>query len=158
MITNPVTWGDLKINQSMEGGRCRCHSDMDLVTTTTGDLAVTMDKDEHMRQRMVLWLATPRGEVYNQPYAGCVLHDYIHERMSGSVLARLERDLKQDMQDHFPELGVTSITCNKVSDDPCELQILGRLSEDGIEFFVNLADIDMLSNEFASAFFWAPYI
>jgi len=77
-----------------------CHSSWDLITTVTGDLALTRDEQENLRQRLLMWMALPHGERID-PRIGCCLHDYFHAKITEPVLRSMELDIENELRAVF---------------------------------------------------------
>ena len=108
-----MPFGDIKTNLELEAGICKCHSRMDILLTSTGDLALVSAPGPCVQQRLILWMATPHGERMD-PNIGCRLWDIMHSALTGTVLGALEVTLKHEMQLLFPEIEVTSVVCELV--------------------------------------------
>lgn len=106
--------GDLLGNFDLRGGMVGCHSSWDLVTTVTGDLALTKDEEENNRQRLLMWMALPKGERID-PSIGCCLHDYFHAKISGHVLKSLELDIENELKTVFPDAKISNVRVKKVA-------------------------------------------
>jgi hypothetical protein len=135
--------GDLLCNFSLSGSMLTCHTNFDLLTTITGDLALTKDDEENNRQRLLMWMATPKGERIN-PATGCCLHDYFHEKMTGSIYRRLELDLKTDLKSVFPTLDIKNLSVDNISDLESgnrTIQVGITLGDDSLKF---VADFNSL--------------
>jgi phage baseplate assembly protein W len=103
-----MVFGDLMTNLQTEGGVCQCRGNLDFVLTSTGDLALISDTNQCMRQRIIIWLATPKGE-RRSPDTGCLLWDYLFQPVTGSMLAELRVKLTRELQETFPEMEVKSV-------------------------------------------------
>lgn len=109
-----LSWGDLKTNLRIEGGTCKCHGNLDFELTPSGDLAIITDPGESITQRIILWLATPKGE-RRDPAVGCLLWEYLHQKLTGSTLKELEVRLTRELSLNFPDLSVSSVDCELVT-------------------------------------------
>ncbi len=106
--------GDLRSTFELGGGLCSCHKNWDLSTTVNGDLALTKDEYENNRQRLLMWLALPKGERLN-PSLGCCLHDYFHAKVTGVTYRQLELDMRCDLKSVFPDLDIKNIAVEDIS-------------------------------------------
>ena len=135
--------GDLLSNFNLHSWLVGCHSAWDLMTTVTGDLALTRDEAENNRQRLLMWMALPKGERLN-PSLGCCLHDYFHEKITGNIGRRIELDLKKDLTALFPNLSIKNIAVDSItplSGGIHEMQIEVSLGDDSFQFVANWNEI-----------------
>ncbi|MDH7597567.1 MAG: hypothetical protein QHG98_07520, partial [Methanothrix sp.] len=74
-----MAYGCLVTNgRIFETGECRCHGALDIALNSSGAMQITADPSECVRQRILMWLATKKGERYD-PRLGCCLHSYLHK-------------------------------------------------------------------------------
>ncbi len=99
---------DLKINQRFESGEIKCHWEVDLVLTPDGDIALTSTPAEELQQRLLVYWATPKGEMLD-PHEGSSIYQYLHKPLTPDTLQEMALDIKNDLQESFPELAVTSV-------------------------------------------------
>lgn len=147
-MTNIGSGGDLLSNFNLSSWIVGCHSSFDLVTTITGDLALTKDDAENNRQRLLMWMALPKGERIN-PALGCCLHDYFHEKITGNISRRLQLDLQKDLKGVFPDLNIKNISVEKIaplSGGIREILVAITLGDDSLQFIANWNEI-MGANE-----------
>lgn len=139
---------DLKTNMDISSGYCHCHTSLDLTLTPDGDLSIISGQEE-LNQRFFIYLAIPKGEFYLKEI-GCYAYDYLHEKNTSANMRRMEQDLLSDMKYQFPELAVSSVTCQKELSDPFQTRIVLRLSNEDLiylytqEELMNL--VSLLSN------------
>lgn len=112
---------DFKIDPMLWGGTAnidlsKCHGEIDLMKTQTGDVVMTQTDQERTLQHLLLWLATPLGERFD-PKLGCIFYDYLHERLIPSEMAQMERDLMANLEYNFPEFHVLSTRCTFFFDE-----------------------------------------
>ncbi len=141
--------GDLLCNFDLSPWIIGCHSSMDLVTTVTGDLALTQDDAQTNRQHLLMWMAIPKGERLNSGI-GCCLHDYFHAKVTGNIERRLLLDLKKDLSGVFPDLSIKNVYISNIanSDDGVnEIQIGITLGDDSLEFIANWNNIMNVNEE-----------
>lgn len=141
-----MSWGDLKTNLRIEGGTCKCHGNLDLELTPSGDLALISDPAECLRQRIVLWLATPKGERRDSE-VGCLLWDYLHQKLTGSTLKELEVRLVRELTLNFPELVVSSVKCERATgldEGGHKVIITAILGSDKVEFMYGADELRAL--------------
>jgi hypothetical protein len=138
------TGGDLLSNFNLSGGQIGCHSAWDLVTTVTGDIALTRDLAENNRQRLLLWLATPKGE-RPDPSLGCCIHDYFHQKITKDLPRRLSLDMRADLLSVFPTLNIKNINVTAVtplSGGNREIECDISLGDDSLQFLANFEALD----------------
>ena len=141
-----MSWGDLQTNLRIEGGVCKCHGNLDLVLTPTGDLAIITDPAECIRQRIILWMSTPKGE-RRDPEVGCLLWDHLHRKVTGSVLKELEVRLARELQLNFPELILKSVKCERVTgfgEGGHKVLVTAILGSDSIDFTFGADELNSL--------------
>jgi hypothetical protein len=151
-MANIGNGGDLLCNFDLHSWVIGCHSSWDLVTTVTGDLALTKDEDENNRQRLLMWLALPKGERLN-PKWGCCLHDYFHEKMTGNISRRLELDIRSDLKDVFPNMNIKNIAVTSVkasTEGLREISIDMSLGNDNLRFVADFNNIASVNEEINS--------
>ena len=135
--------GDLLGNFNLHSGRVGCHSAWDLITTVSGDIALTRDAAENNRQRLLMWLATPKGERLD-PTLGCCIHDYFHQKITSDLPRRLELDMRADLLSVFPELSIRNIKIvsnTYLSGGNREIVCDITLGNDSLQFLANLFDM-----------------
>lgn len=106
---------DFKFNLDLRSGYIRCHGSGDLVNTPDGDFALTETYEEYLLQRLIIWLATPKGEVPNDPDVGCVLHDFLFEKQTNATVYALAKQLEYDAKKQFPDLGLIYIDIKTIN-------------------------------------------
>lgn len=135
---------------SMGAGRVRCHSNLDLVTTLTGDIAITPDDVTNYRQRLFMWLATPKGERID-PSVGCCLYDFLHNKATSTTARTLELYLASDLAVAFPELDVKSVRC-KLSSDNRTFSVDVKLGDESLTFLFSDNDLLNISSQLAEVY------
>lgn len=151
--------GDLLTDFSLIGSMFSCHDSIDLVTTVTGDLALTKDETENNRQRLLMWLATPKGERLD-PSIGCCLHDYFHAKMTGSIYRQLELDIESDLKSVFPEMTISDIAVENISDTSSGnriVQVGVTLGDDSIKFLSDFNSSSALNEKINSLLYYGGY-
>ena len=144
--------GDILCNFDLTGWLIGCHSSWDLRTTVTGDLALTKDETENNRQRLLMWMALPKGERLD-PSLGCCIHDYFHEKITGNVSRRLALDMRSDLKQVFPDLDIKNISIDKVSGlEGGNTEVVASISlgNDGLQFVANWNEIMSINEEMTS--------
>lgn len=104
-----IEMGDLKLNMDLRAGEIKCHRLVDLVLTPDGDLALTQSDHEMGQQTMLVYFATPKGEMID-PDEGSVFFDYMHKPLTKNRMASLSVELRAELGEFFPELGVYRVT------------------------------------------------
>ena len=149
--------GDLLSNFSLGPGMCGCHSSWDLITTITGDLALTKDEAENNRQRLLMWIATPKGERIN-PSIGCCLHDYFHAKLSNSIYRQIELDVEADLKSVFPDLTIQNLCIDNISDTEGDgsrtIQIGITLGNDSIKFLSDFNSASTVNDSISSLLYY----
>ena len=139
---------DLKTNLDISPGFNHCHSSLDILLTASGDLAIITGQEE-LRQRFFLYLATPKGERYDDSI-GCSCLDYLHEKNTVSSARRLEQDIDNDINEQFPEWKVSSVFCRQNPIDPFELEVALKTTQGDMRFLYSPDELmsltSMLSN------------
>lgn len=145
---------DLRTNMDISSGHCRCHSSLDLDLTPSGDLAL-VDGIEEMRQRFLLYLATPKGERID-PSIGSFAYDYLHEKNTSGNMRRMEQDVMSDFKTQFPEITAKSVTCIQSLTDPFQTEVAVKLSNGDMRFLYSpeelMAITTFLSNIVSSGY------
>jgi len=143
------TGGDLLASFDLSAWIVGCHSSWDLLTTITGDLALTKDTAENNRQRLLMWMVLPRGERLD-PSIGCCLYDYLHAKMTDILGKQLELDLKADLSQVFPDLKIKQLSVNQIKDltgGNREIQMSMYLGDDKLQFAANWGDISKVNDQ-----------
>jgi hypothetical protein len=143
--------GDLQTNMSMGAGRLRCHSNLDLLTTCTGDLAITATEESNMRQRLFMWLATPKGERLD-PSVGCCLYDFMHDKATSSNARLLEIAIGSDIQTLFPELAIKTIRCRLSDADNRTFYVDIKIGNESLSFLFDYNELLNFSSQIAELF------
>jgi hypothetical protein len=145
--------GDLQTNMSMGYGRMRCHGDLDLTTTITGDLALTSDSASNTRQRILMWLATPKGERLD-PSIGCCLYDFLHSSASPTNVRKMESYIAADINYLFNDLGlkVKSVTCRVADDVNSSVYVDIKMGNEDLGFLFTYNELINLSSQLASVY------
>ena len=136
---------DIKSNLNLEPGRCGCSLSLDALLTPDGDLAIVTG-DEELRQRFIIYRATPKGERLD-PNLGCTEFDYLHEKNTARVLRGMEVDIQNDMEYMFPEIKYASVLCDKWPDDEYRIKIMTVLSQGNLEFLFNPRELMTISSQ-----------
>lgn len=140
---------DLMINMDLGPGRDKCHYALDILLTPSGDLAI-VSGDAELKQRFLMYLATPHGERPSKPEVGCFVHDYLNERNTNEVLRLMEHDIRADMK-QFPELIVSSVTCQRsISDDEFSIDVRVNVSQGRLNFLFNPDELMNISSQIGS--------
>jgi hypothetical protein len=137
---------DILTNMDITEGRCRCHEALDILLTSTGDIALTEDDGQELMQRFLLYLAVPHGERYN-PNIGCFLHDFLHEKITANNIRRLEQAIESDIKYQFPEVDLKSISCQISDSDPAEILIHMVVSSGVLQFLFTSEEMLFVSSE-----------
>lgn len=104
--------GDLKLNVDLRAGEIKCHRLVDILLTADGDLALTGTDQETMMQKLLIYFATPKGEMVD-PLEGSVFYDYMHKSLTANHLASMSVVVRRDLVKFFPELGVFRVALRK---------------------------------------------
>ena len=155
-MANIGTGGDLLSNFSLSGGIIGCHSSWDLCTTVTGDLALTKDDIENSRQRLLMWIALPRGERLDNKL-GCCVHEYFHQKNVRNVRRKLELDVTSDLNDVFPDLSIRNIAVKSINDlsgGNREVVIALTLGPDNLQFVANWNEIMNITEEMSEIIYY----
>lgn len=136
---------DFKFNLDLRSGYVRCHNRGDLVNTPDGDIALTESYSEYLLQRIIIWLATPKGEVPNDPDVGCVLHDFLFYKQTPQNLYRLAKELEYDAKVQFPDLGILYIDVKGLSIS--SIQIVIYTQNELISLILEESEYQELLNE-----------
>jgi hypothetical protein len=145
---------DLLTNFSLDTGICKCHASLDLLVNSQGDLALTKNDQQAMRQRFLLYLATPKGERLD-PNVGSCIHDFVHEINSHKITRKLELFIQNDLIVQFPELNVKSVRCipSTYLDGEMDVQVI--LSDSNMEFLFSPGDLMDMSSTISELLFYA---
>lgn len=149
--------GDLLCNFSLSAGTIGCHSTWDLMTTITGDLALTKDEAENNRQRLLMWIAIPKGERL-QRSVGCCLHDYFHAKLTGAIYRQLELDVGSDLKSVFPDLDIKNIFVENImgmSNGTNAIQIGVTLGDDSLQFISDFNTVTSVNDSINSLFYYS---
>ena len=155
-MTTYGTGGDLRSNFSLGPGLCGCHSSFDLSLTVTGDLALTADEEENNRQRLLMWMALPKGERLN-PNLGCCLHDYFHAKVTNVIYRQLELDIRSDLKPVFHDLDIKNIAVESVSDlsgGNRTIQTGITLGDDTLQFISDFNTVTSINDSINSLLFY----
>jgi hypothetical protein len=140
--------GDLLTNMQMDGGTVKCHSTVDAVLTTSGDLALVADDSTGMQQRLMIWMATPPGERFD-PTIGCPWYSYAHKKMSSANIKELANEMTNSFVKFFPELDVSRIEISKLDTRTLFVEVYAG---DGVNFIFTKEDQDESYKNFWSTF------
>jgi hypothetical protein len=143
---------DLLTNFSLDTGWCKCHSLLDFAVSPTGDLSLTKNDQQAMRQRFLLYLATPKGERLS-PLVGCCLHDFIHEINSPRITRKLELYIENDLRTQFSELQVKTVRCSPSTFLDGEMEMNVILADDSLQFLFTSDDLLNLSSMISEIMF-----
>lgn len=134
--------GDLKTNMKLDGGVVKCHSTTDIELTSSGDLALITDDDSGMRQRILIWLAVPPGELCD-PEAGCPIYDYYHTKMTSSMTQSLANAITNSFKYLFPELNIRKVDITRTDYSTLFMEIYTSTSS--IRFLFSKKDVDSVN-------------
>lgn len=134
--------GDLQTDMKLDGGIIKCHSTTDLVLTPSGDLDLVTGDGDAMRQRLLIWLAVPQGELFD-PYAGCPVYDYFHTKLSQDNLTSMSRAMLTSFQYLFPELGVYKVELTKTDYTTLFCEVYA--GDSALGFLFSKQDIDTVN-------------
>ena len=135
--------GDLKLNMDLSMGELKCHRSVDLVLTPDGDLALTRTDSELMHQRLLLFLATPKGELLD-PEQGSTFYEYLHRPVTGDNIASLRVNLEYDLKKWFPEFGVTRVSISVIGRN--SIYVVVYMADDAIRFLYDPGEVVQMSN------------
>lgn len=135
---------DILTNMDLSYGRANCHSALDILLTPDGDLAICTG-DLELRQRFVMYRATPKGERLN-PLLGCAEYDYLHEKNVSTEMRKMSQDIYADLQAYFPEMKGKSVTCELSEEDAYKVNIYTLLAVDNINFLFNAKSLMNISS------------
>jgi hypothetical protein len=144
---------DLLTNFSLDVGDCKCHSLLDLRVSATGDLALTRDPQQALRQRFLIYLATPKGERLN-PNIGCSLHDFTHELNVPNISRKLELYIENDLKTQFPELKVRNVRCSPSSYIGGAMEMTVIFADNNLQFLFTSDDLLNLSSMIAELIYY----
>lgn len=150
MVSSMPLFGDIQTNMRFDGGIVRCHSTTDAELTSSGDLALVPESAFGLRQRLLIWLAVPRGELFD-PEAGCPVYDYFHTRLTGSDTQALANDMKNSFRYLFPELNVQKVEISRTDYTTLFMEIYAGSSKLG--FLFSQKDCDLINKNMWGA--WA---
>lgn len=140
---------DVATNLDISTGFSHCHTALDILLTATGDLSIVSGNDE-LRQRFLLYLATPKGERFD-PEIGCFAYDYLHEKNTRNNMRKMEQDIMNDMNYQFPDIEVISVSCMKDASDPFRMQLDVRIAGDNtLQFMYTPEELISLTKEIES--------
>lgn len=125
-----------------DSGVIKCHSTTDCELTSSGDLALILNEDDSFRQRLLIWLAVPQGELFD-PDAGCPVYDFFHTKLTSSDLQALSNALKNSFTYLFPELSVRKVKITKTDYSTLFVEIYAGNSKLG--FLFSKKDIDSVN-------------
>lgn len=100
---------DWRFNFDLTNGRVRCHLKGDIVRGLNQDWA-RISGAAYLLQKLVIYFAIPKGEIINEPNMGTCLHNYIFDKITSTVLSRIEVEMEAELQEQIPELGVNYVT------------------------------------------------
>jgi phage baseplate assembly protein W len=144
---------DLLTNFDLSTGYCKCHSMLDFAVSPTGDLSLTKNNQQAMRQRFLLYLATPKGERLQKDVGSC-LHDFIHEINSPRITRKLELYIESDLRTQFSELEVKTVRCSPSTYLDGEMEINVIFGDDSLEFLFTPDDLMNLSSMLAEIMYY----
>ena len=139
---------DLKTNMDISPGYSHCHSSLDLEISANGDLAIISGINE-IKQRMLLYLGIPRGELRNTRLGSSALN-YLHEKNTNNNMRRLEQDILGDMAYQFSDLPVQSVTCTQGLTDPFQFNLSVQLSDGEMNFLYTPEELLQLTSSIAN--------
>lgn len=134
--------GDIQTDMKLDGGIIKCHSTTDLILTQSGDLALTEGDGNGMRQRLLIWLAVPQGELFD-PLAGCPVYDFFHQKLTKSTTTSLGNELLNSFRYLFPELDVRNVEITKTDYETLFVEIYAGTAALG--FLFSKQDVDTLN-------------
>jgi phage baseplate assembly protein W len=102
----------------------RCHGAGDLVFGPNRDWA-RVSGNAAILQKLVLYFATPKGEVINEPDLGCCLHRYVFDKLTSTTLYLIQAEMEAELEDQIPELGVQRVRASRVDKESVRLEIIG---------------------------------
>jgi hypothetical protein len=133
--------GDLVTNMKLDGGTIKCHSTTDLVLTQSGDLGLIQGDSNGIRQRMLIWLAVPQGELFD-PDAGCPAYDFFHAKLTESNIQRMANKFLNSFRYSFPELDIKNVEITKTDSQTLFVEVYA--GNNAIGFLFSKQDIDSL--------------
>jgi hypothetical protein len=142
--------GDLQTDMKLDCGNIKCHSTTDLVLTQSGDLALIADGSSGMRQRLLIWLAVPQGELFD-PNSGCPSYDFFHTRLTRENMKSFANALLNSFQYTFPEINVQNVEVTKTDYQTVFIEVYAGTN--AFAFLYSLQDANMLSKNMWST--WA---
>jgi hypothetical protein len=145
-----VMTGDLQTNMRLDGGYIKCHSDTDLVLTQSGDLQLVTGDGNGIRQRLLIWLSVPQGELFD-PNAGCPSYDFFHVKLTEENMIALGNQMLNSFRYSFPELDVKNVEVTKTDQETVFVEVYAGTSAVG--FLYSLFDVNSLRTNMWST--WA---
>lgn len=148
-MIDSLDYGDIATNQSYGKGSVRCHGNTDIALTATGDIALTTDAFSNLRQRMMMYIMTPKGERLD-PDLGCVLWDFFFEKDRPEELRLFELTLENDIRTAFPDLDLKGIRIISSGNDSVGRTTTAKviLGNEDLEFVFPRNDITDVSKQF----------
>ena len=143
---------DLLTNMQLQGGRAKCHHGLDFLLSSSGDIAFTDEGSDNMRQRLLLYLATPKRNRVD-PTVGCSYYEYIHEKMTEDNLAYLAGDLKEDLRTQFPEWDIQDVECFQGTNNR-EIRVNVIISTETVDLLLSTKDMEEISAMLAESMYW----
>jgi hypothetical protein len=149
-------YGDIMMSMDFGPGWSKCHSAGDLPLTASGDFALTKSAFVNIRQRMLLYFMTPKGERLESTL-GCCLFDYIHELDTQENRRLFELALENDIRVAFPTLelkGIRVATRGNDIDNIREVVVKVILGNEDMDFLLNAGgDIQDISEQVSADVF-----
>ncbi|MFA5752937.1 MAG: hypothetical protein WC910_07715 [Bacteroidales bacterium] len=102
----------------------RCHGAGDFVRGQNRDWA-RVTGNNYVLQKLILYFAIPKGEVINAPEIGCCLHEYLFAPLTPTNIYLIESTMESEIGQQIPELGIHSVSAEKVDEMTVKLRILG---------------------------------
>ena len=136
-----TVFNDFLINFDMGFDKAvRCHGNTDFHITVQGDIAETSSAEQAILQRLWLLMITKEGEVPKHLDLGFAIHRYYFKPNTPSNIAALQREVEYQLMHFIPELGVSSVKCESMTNDS------GRV--DGVKIVIltkNFGRINLLT-------------
>jgi phage baseplate assembly protein W len=144
-----VVFGDVKLNGVFDNGLCRCHGLLSPERTANGDIARVTDELGCIYQRIMIWLATKKGERPIHPNFGCCIWSYINEPLTMSKVAALKGEIEAELKEIFPEYEISNLRLTVPERNSIDIRVV--IGSYPVEFLGNAAALNKLNSQLNAA-------
>ncbi|HOK59165.1 MAG TPA: hypothetical protein PK659_10425 [Methanothrix sp.] len=138
-----MTYGCLVTNGKIfDTGECRCHGALDIALNSSGAMQITAGPSECVRQRILMWLATKKGERYD-PRLGCCLHSYLHKPITKQAFVEIESAVREELKLLFPDVPSVGVKVWRVDRNTLGMRI--DVNKESVTVSVDRTTLEVLS-------------